>query len=207
MRGLIITGIFCLVTTLNAAAQSQEMQQLILNIEKLAQFKSILEDMKKGYEILSKGYNAVKDISQGNFSLHKVFLDGLLEVSPTVQKYKRIVETVNYQLILIKEYKQALQKFKSSALFDNWELQYIEKVYNKLFTESLASLDDLLMVITSGRLRMSDAERLDEIDALYYDMEDKLVFLRLFNQSTEMLSLQRKAARKDVEAIRQYYGK
>jgi hypothetical protein len=72
--------------------QSQEIQQLLLNWEKLTQLKTILNDMYEGYKIIDKGYTTIRDISQGNFSLHKDFLDGLLEVSPAVQRYKRIAE-------------------------------------------------------------------------------------------------------------------
>ena len=62
-------------------SQTDEAQQLLLNVEKLAQLKQILKDMYKGYEIVSKGYNTIKNISEGNFDLHKVFLDGLMQVS------------------------------------------------------------------------------------------------------------------------------
>jgi hypothetical protein len=55
-----------------AIAQSDEAKQLLLNVEKLAQFKSILKNMKDGYQLLHKGYTAIKDISE-NFSLHKTF--------------------------------------------------------------------------------------------------------------------------------------
>ena len=72
--GLVICGLFC---SFRASAQSAEIQQLLLNVEKLTQFKQILSDMKKGYQILEGGYNTIKDISEGNFSLHKAFLDGL----------------------------------------------------------------------------------------------------------------------------------
>ena len=63
-------------------AQSTEIQQLLLNVEKLAQLKKILGNMKKGYEIISTGYNTIKDISKGNFNLHEAFLDALMQVSP-----------------------------------------------------------------------------------------------------------------------------
>src|ERR1700730_18790216 len=79
-------------------AQTQEAQQLLLNWEKLTQLKSVLKNMYEGYRIVSKGYNTIKDISQGNFTLHQVFLDGLLEVSPAVRKYKRVFDIINYQL-------------------------------------------------------------------------------------------------------------
>ncbi|MFX5583033.1 hypothetical protein ABTE20_20720, partial [Acinetobacter baumannii] len=85
---------------------------LLLNIEKLAQFKKILKNMKNGYQIIFKGYTAVKDISQGNFNLHKTFLDGLMQVSPAVKKYKRIADIISYQLRISKEYKLAFNRFK-----------------------------------------------------------------------------------------------
>ncbi|MGY4383932.1 preprotein translocase subunit YajC [Pedobacter sp. UYP24] len=71
-------GMLCLLLTvavLPSRAQSTEVQQLLLNVEKLSQLKNILSDMKKGYTIVTNGYNAVKNISQGNFSLHEVFLE------------------------------------------------------------------------------------------------------------------------------------
>lgn len=77
-----------ILPTSQASAQADEIAQLVLNIEKLSQFKQILSDMKKGYQILNGGYNTVKNIAEGNFSLHKAFLDGLMEVSPTVRNYR-----------------------------------------------------------------------------------------------------------------------
>jgi hypothetical protein len=77
MKKLIVIMIMCSMS-FQLKAQSDEVQQLLLNIEKLAQFKKILKNMKNGYQIIFKGYTAVKDTSQGNFNLHKTFLDGLM---------------------------------------------------------------------------------------------------------------------------------
>ena len=94
-----VVGLWMLFFTMNnsAKAQSQEAQQLLLNVEKLSQLKNILSDMKKGYQVISGGYNAIKDISQGNFSLHGIFLDGLMLVSPEVKKYRRVADIISYQ--------------------------------------------------------------------------------------------------------------
>lgn len=70
-----------------AQSQSQEVQELLLDVTKLEQFKQILKDMKSGYTLVMQGYTTVRDISKGDFNLHKVFLDGLMAVSPTVRKY------------------------------------------------------------------------------------------------------------------------
>src|SRR5258705_9709897 len=111
---IIITIVF---TSHVSFGQAQEIAQLLLDIEKLAQFKQILSDMKKGYEILSGGYNAIKNISEGNFNLHQTFLDGLLKVSPAVQKYERIADIIQYQLRIVKEYKTAFNQFKADKYF------------------------------------------------------------------------------------------
>src|SRR5674476_697647 len=169
-----------------ALAQTDEIAQLLLNVEKLTQFEQILSDMKKGYEILSGGYNTIKDLSQGNFSLHKTFLDALLEVSPTVKHYKRVADIINYQVILIKEYKSAFNRFKRDNNFNQQELAYLGRVYENLFKQSLNNLDDMVTIITANQLRMSDDERLGAIDRIFADMQDKLLFLRHFNNNTTL---------------------
>ncbi|OUL62609.1 hypothetical protein [Flavobacterium sp. AJR] len=209
MKKILIIGIVCIVLLLPSkiAAQKQEIQQLILNIEKLSQFKQILKDMKKGYEMLSGGYNTVKDLSKGNFSLHETFLDALMQVSPTVRNYRRIGDIVNYQMQLVKEYKSAFGRFRDSENFNAEEIAYLERVYDNLFKQSLRNLDELTSVITANKMRMSDDERLASIDKIYADMQDKLMFLRNFNNNTLVLALQRAKERNDVNTMRSMYNK
>lgn len=185
-----------------ASAQSAEIQQLVLNIEKLSQFKKILSDMKKGYELLSGGYNTVKQMSEGNFSLHKTFLDALLQVSPAVKNYKRIGEIAHFQLLLVKESRNGLNRFVNSGSFSSQETAYFEKVYGNLLQQSLRNLDELLMVVTADKLRMSDDERLQAVDGIYLQMQEKLLFLRSFNKETSVLALQRVKETADVHALR-----
>lgn len=194
------------VKPLQATAQSEEAQQLLLNVEKLAQFKKILQNMYDGYKILYKGYTAVKDISEGNFNLHKTFLDGLLEVNPAVKKYKRIADIMSYQVRIAKEYKAAFTRFKEDGQFTPKEIEYIGKVYSNLTKKGLESLDELWMVITSGNLRMSDDERLQAIDRIYLAVEDQFSFLKEFTNNTALLALQRKAESAEIQLSRRLSG-
>lgn len=205
---ILILGIalFSLALANKAMAQTDEIAQLLLNVEKLAQFKQILSDMKKGYKILNGGYNTIKDLSQSNFSLHKTFLDALMEVSPTVKNYKRVADIINYQVILVKEYKSAFKRFKRDNNFNEQELAYLGRVYENLFKQSLNNLDDLVTIITANKLRMSDDERLKAIDKIFADMQDKLLFLRHFNNNTTVLAVQRAKERNDANTMRLIYG-
>lgn len=188
------------------AAQSEEAQQLLLNVEKLAQFTKILADMKKAYDILYKGYNTIKDISSGIFNLHKNFLDALLEVSPGVRKYKRIADIISYQLRIVKLAKAAYNEFNSNGQFTAEEIQYLAQVYGSLTESSLQNLDELAMVITAGQLRMSDDERLQAIDRIYASIEDQYSFLQEFNNQTTVLSMQRKSELAEIEFSKRIRG-
>lgn len=201
MKKLIIAISLC-ICFIRSNAQSDEVQQLLLNVEKLAQFKKILKNMKDAYTIIFKGYTAVKDLSQGNFTLHKTFLDGLMEVSPAVKKYKRITDIFDYQVRILKEYKAAWQQFGDDKQFTSTEINYLGKVYTNLFNETLKGLEELAMVITSGKLRMSDNERLQAIDRIYTNVVDQYSFLNEFNNNTAILSLQRKSEQAEIKMSR-----
>jgi len=204
---MLTLSVICLLSTLyKAGAQSTEVQQLLLNVEKLSQLKNILSDMKRGYTIVANGYNAVKNISQGNFSLHEVFLDGLMLVNPEIRKYERVADIISYQQQLISEYKSASNRFKNADTFSPEELSYLSGIYGRLFDQSIKNLDELLTVITSSKLRMSDDERLRAIDRIFLDMQDKLIFLRSFNKEASILNLQRQKEKSDINTTRRYYN-
>ncbi len=205
MKKIIVILAMCSLA-FHGKAQSDEAQQLLLNWEKLDQFKKILQNMYDGYKILHKGYTAVKDISEGNFNLHRTFLDGLFQVNPAVKKYNRIGGIINYQLRIVKEYKAAFNQFKTDNQFTVEEIDYLGKVYRNLFEQSLKSLDELAMVITAGKLRMSDDERLQSIDKIYSSVEDQYSFLKDFNDNTAMLALQRKSEQVEIKMSRRING-
>jgi hypothetical protein len=206
MRKIILIGLLSLGLQSAVMAQSQEIAQLLLNVEKLAQLKGILSDMKKGYEIVSKGYNGVKDLSKGNFDLHQSFLDALMEVSPTVKQYRKVKDIINGQLILVREYKSAYNFQVQGHRFSKTELDYLAGVYDHLFDQSVKDLERLTMVVTAGKLRMNDSERLSAIDDIYADMQDKLNFLRHFNNQAAVLAFQRGKAEQELEGVQGMYG-
>ncbi|MBE7170406.1 MAG: TerB family tellurite resistance protein [Williamsia sp.] len=205
MKKLLVVLWLC-ASSLVVKAQGEEAQQLLLNVEKLAQFKKILQNMYDGYKILYKGYTAVKDISEGNFNLHKNFLDALFEVSPGVRKYQRIADIISYQVQIVKEYKAAFNRFKQEKQFTPDEIAHLVKIYGALLKQTTKSVDELLMVITAGKLRMSDDERLQAVDRIYTAVVEQFSFLKEFNNNTALLALQRKAEQANVDVSRKIAG-
>jgi hypothetical protein len=199
------TAFLCITILLigfcTARAQSDELIQLGLNIEKLNQFRQILTDMRRGYAIVSQGYSTVRNLTQGNFRLHEVFLDGLMAVSPAVARYRRIADIIRMQQDIIEEYRSALRRFRRRGIFSAREIGAIERVYSGLFDGSVKNLEELLLVVTANKLRMSDAERLDAIDRIFGSMKEKQVFLRQYNTTTGSLARQRELQLEEIQRM------
>src|ERR1700744_3416027 len=119
-----------------AQSIAQDLQQLALDYQKLSGLRKILTQMYTGYEVLSKGYNAVKDVSQGDFTLHEAFLDGLMIASPTVRQYPKVQAIIDGQMELMSEYGTAWNSFKQDKHFNPDEVGYIMDGYKNLITQS-----------------------------------------------------------------------
>ncbi|RVT98455.1 TerB family tellurite resistance protein [Mucilaginibacter limnophilus] len=201
--GLLVCGLISLSAP--GKAQSQELQQLLLNIEKLTQFKAILSDMKTAYRIYQQGYGTISNLSKGNFDLHNAYLTGLMAVSPAVRNNPRVAQIVGQQSDLLKEYRRFGNLFRQSGSFSRQELSYIDRVFSQLVRQSNAAVADLTNVMTAGKLRMSDDDRLRAIDRLFIQSTEQLQFLRWFSRKTALLSLARSRDLNDTRTLQRLY--
>jgi len=204
---LILTWLIALPPEFaGAQSLSDDIQQLVMDYQKLAQEKKILTDMYTGYKIVSQGYDQIKSIARGNFTLHQGFLNALLAVSPAVRNYYKVISIINNEAELVKEYQSAQHYFQSGGHFTAAELSYFSTLYGNLLNGSLQNLDELEAVMTTGALRMSDAERLGTIDRIDGDMTTRLGLLRAFNNDAAIQAGQRGIEQNDAAAMLSLYG-
>ena len=204
---VILTFIVSLHPIVSRAQSTGDLvEQLVLDFQKLQDMKAILQDMYTSYKILDQGYTRIKNIAQGQFNLHKAFLDGLLAVSPAVKNYYRVGEIIQAEYNLVREYKASSSRAHGSGLFTDSELGYIDGIYSTLFKRSLQSIDELTMVLTDDVLRMSDAQRLAAIDRVYGEINGQLQAVRQLNNATSVQVLQREKTINDIKTLKQFYG-
>ncbi|HEV2483188.1 MAG TPA: TerB family tellurite resistance protein [Puia sp.] len=196
--GLLLTG--------SSHAQGFDVQQLLLDIQKLSTLKSILTNMQQSYRELDKDYSAVRDVAQGNFDLHKAFLDGLLAVSPTVRNYQRAADIVDLQTSLLAKYRAAWTFFQRQRGLQPAELTLIARTFAGLLQDSFNDLADLDNVLNPGTIRAGDAERLRQIDAIYESMTRRVAFIDQFNNSTALLAAQRQGAYAEDGTVQNLHG-
>jgi hypothetical protein len=168
--------------------------------------KQILSEMYTSYTVVHQGYEDIKNLSQGTFSLHMAFLDGLLAVSPAVSSYAKVGDIINKEAMLVQEYKAAIRYLQGTGQFTDQEWVYFGNFYADLVQGGLKNVNELMMVITAGELRMSDAERLAAIDRIDANISGQLDALRKFDNQAVVQAAQRKQAASDQATLRALYG-
>jgi hypothetical protein len=191
---------------IRAQSVTQLLEMLALDIEKLSQLKATLNDMYKGYEVLDQGYSKIRDMVHGNFDLHKAFLDGLLAVSPPVRQYYKVATILDRERTIIKECQATSRRWTSGGVFSPGESAYIGQLCATVSERAGKCLDRLLMVMTAGQLRMSDAQRLQAIDRIDVDVGGLLHGLRQFNEDMSVQALQRMREQNNLKTLKSIYG-
>jgi hypothetical protein len=88
---------------------------------------------------------------------------------------------------IIKSFKKITQIKNLSAS----EINYLKGVYNNLTAACLKSLTALADLLTDNIFQMPDNERINTIDSIYEDMDQKYAFSEAFIEEATLLSAQR----------------
>lgn len=171
-------------------------------LEQLVALKMYAGYLKKGYDIVGTGISTVKDIKNGEFSLHSTFFSSLKSVNPAIRKNAKVASIISLQISIIK----ALNSTRDNDGLKLSENQYILDVEDRVTDDCLVDIEELLLVITSGRLEMSDDERIERLDSIYERMRDKAAFVQSFTGEVNLLIHQRKNEQKSINHLRELYG-
>lgn len=141
-------------------------------LEQIAALQVYIGYAKKGYEIIGTGLQSIKDITDGEFGLHTAYITSLKAVSPVIRNNIKVAEIIETQLNITR----AFASLKSSESLPLTHRLYILDVREKVMDECAKDLDELLLVITSGKIEMSEKERIRRLDRIYSSITDKYGF-------------------------------
>ena len=198
---LLFMGTSALGQTWGEFFSQKKTQQKYL-LEQLAALKMYAGYLKKGYDIVGSGISTVKDIKNGEFSLHNTFFSSLKSINPAIRKNAKVASIISLQISIIQAFRSTRDN-NGLELSDN---QYILSVKDKVTDDCLDDMEELLLVITSGKLEMGDDERLERLDSIYERMRNKAAFAQSFIGEVNLLINQRKNEQKSINHLREIYG-
>lgn len=180
---------------------SQKKKQKEYLLKQIAGLQIYIGYAKKGYDIVGSGIHTVRDIKNGEFGLHSAFFSSLKAVSPLIRGNSKVAEIIDMQLAISKSF----GGIKSNALLSDGNREYIGSVRAKVLDECLTDLEELLLVITSGKVEMTDDERIKRLDQVYAGMKDKSAFTRSFTGGVALLIEQKESEQRSINQIRKSY--
>lgn len=187
----------------NTYAQSQQREVLLKQIVALQMYIGYAQ---KGYSIAKKGLNTIGDFKRGEFNLHTDYFTSLKLVNPKIKNYARVTEIITLQAKIIENYSHVLGQIQQDDLFHGDEIAYIKRVFDRLIENCNANLDELITIVTDGKLEMKDDERMNRIDVLYQSMLENHTFCESFSNQTRLMSLAREKDFKDMKTSRAMHG-
>nr|WP_294895094.1 conjugal transfer protein TraI [uncultured Pedobacter sp.] len=148
----------------------------------------------------------IADWTEKQKELYGKYYQELWEIKSVITYYKRIRELTEKQIAIVDEYKWAWQLFQKDENFKAEELEYMEKVYSGILDASVKNLDQVLLVINSFKTQMSDAKRLEIINAAADQMDANYTDLKQFNIQNSKLSIQRTKSLEEAVILKELYG-
>ncbi|MBC6489610.1 hypothetical protein ACFSQD_04715 [Flavihumibacter stibioxidans] len=197
MKRILLLATIGLVAFLSSNAQTadewlnQNSTQKKYLLQQIAALKVYLGYAKKGYSIVTSGVSTIRNIRNGDLNLHRDFFNRLKNVNPAIRKYAKVADIIAYQVNIIKQTKITIQQIKETKQFTEGELDHCKQVFDNLLNECMKTVEELILVTTSGKLEMKDDERLKRIDRLYADVQDKYSFACSFSEDIGLLAVQR----------------
>lgn len=190
---------------LSAIGQAQELEQLKLNIAKLAQLRLQLSQAKQGYQMLLGSYQQLRDVGKGNFTIHQQQLDALWQVSATVLQSPIVGLLKQQSSSLDSLLHEGLTFLKGSGVFTHQEQMVLQEQLDQYKGEMHALYQRQQLVLTPRLLQLREAERLGLLQQVAMQGDVCLEKAKQKLSQQRLIGMQRKQAIRDRKMIQQLY--
>lgn len=184
---------------------AQKKTQIEYLTQQIAALQVYLGYMEKGYRIAKEGLNTINDLKHGEFNLHDDYYHALQQVSPGVAKDARIGATIALQAAILKRYGECYRGVQKGGRLNEAEIRYLYAVFEGLTKGCAHDLSVLTLLVTSGKMQLTDEERFRRIDAVYRDMQDKYAFVQSVSRQADLLALARAKEENDTRTMQAFY--
>jgi hypothetical protein len=147
----------------------------------------------------------ISDWTERQRNLYAGYYDELVRVKSVITAYKKVKSLATTQAAIVQEYKWASGLFRKDKHFSAEELLYMEEIYEGILKASLKNLDQVFVVINSFKTQMSDAKRLEMINAAQQAMEQNFDDLKQFNDQNIALSIGRSKSILETKQLKEVY--
>lgn len=198
---LIISILLAVHTT--AFGQKKQIKVMLQQIAHLEIQKS---QVKKYYDIAKKGLKEIGNWTNGEYKAHDEHFKSLNNVSSAVKNHPKVSQTKQLQQKIAQVTAKVYTEATAGAIFSADELAYFRRVFSRLQNDCKVSVEMLESVITDGKMKMTDDERIKRIDEIHEHMADNYTFAKHFCSDIKVMQFSRKGQKADAQRMRELHG-
>lgn len=171
--------------------------------------QSIINSTQEIVETSTTAQNMIKNFQETEklFQETKKYYDQLKNVTDVVRGAHKVKLTYDLIKDISDIYSKNFKKMMNDKNYSIEELGAIATGYTNILSESSLLLDELQNVITVTNMSMTDKERLDLIDKIYYSMKKYRNLTQYYTNKNISISYLRSKKSGDSERILNLYGK
>lgn len=203
MKSIIAAIVFCFAAFTGTAQGffNQKGEQIKKYIEQIGLLKTYLRQAQRGYDIVDKGLNTIKDIKKGEFNLHDLYYKSLKAVNPEIRRLSKVDAAIETGTAALRRASQMVRATYANDKLDASEKRYIVSVLGKIIDDAekdLRYLDDL---IAADRIALTDDERIGRINRVFVSLGQTSKVLQRFKAELQVLLRNRSGQLDDVDQM------
>jgi hypothetical protein len=204
MRRVTMIGML-VISTITVNAQTfdewfkQKETQIKYLVEQIVALKAYGEVINKGYVIAHNGLNNVFDSKEGDYRQHSNYFLSLWKVKSDIKGYGKFLSILSMKEDIDKQY--WLIKSSTTEFLNDKERNYVNNVYLNLINGCNDLANELEMVINDDQLQLKDDERIQRIDKIYKEMQDRYRFSQAFVSEIKILVINRLKEKGEVNNL------
>jgi hypothetical protein len=210
-RSLLIFSLFTAISSgMAATVQAQTFAEWFA--QKKTQKKYLLQQiaalqlfsgyLKQGYQIATKGMTSISSSLDTENGLHEAYYHRMETASPVVKTNDMVEEIMVWQRDILFQ----LQEISRISGFTTDEKKYLSNVRSAVLNDCDQQLNSLQMIVTDGKIEMSDAERLGLITKIHTVMMDNYRFASGFAAQAKLYAIRRQQEQHQALVAKQLYG-
>lgn len=142
----------------------------------------------------------IKGVIDKTQQLHDTWYSSLLQISSGVRNYRRVREIYDAQASMIQQFSSVQSDLARKGLTPA-QVSEAGKTYTALLTENIGLIGDLIGVMSAGKAKMTDPERLEFINSIADQMSSQQELFTYYTRKCEALAQQQQQAAIDAKSL------
>lgn len=204
--GGVGVGLLLLTFSFNLRAQSffsdlfgQSAKQKRYYLQQIAAYQAFENELKQGYNVVTKGLGGIKNITAGELGQHNTYYSSRSAVSTAVKDNSQVQDIETWQSGIITAFDTGFPGLT------NGELRYVQQVKTGILDACDADITALRNLLLADELRLTDGERLQRLAKVHADMLDNYRFTQNFINRVHLLAAQRQHETDNILTIQKLY--